>query len=742
LKLLVVESPTKTKTLKKFLDKEFEVASTGGHIIDLPKSKLGIDIKNDFKPQYVTIEGKKKIVTDLKKLSGKATKIYLAPDPDREGEAIAFHVANSIGTNKSKVMRVTFNEITKKAVLDGIKNAGKIDIEKVNAQQARRILDRIVGYQISPILWKTITMGLSAGRVQSVALRLICEREEEILNFVTREFWRIDGEFQTSKQEKLTARLIKMDGEKVEPENEASTNAICNDIKKQNFKVSLVKKGSAKRQSPPPFITSSLQQDAFTKLGFNNKKTMLIAQQLYEGIEVGEEGQVGLITYMRTDSFHIASEAKAETAKYITKNFGEQYLPKYAKKYKTKKAAQEAHEAIRPTSINREPSKIKSYLTKDQLKLYQLIWARFLASQMADAEFKTNTVEIVGGKYVFRAFKQELSFDGFIRIYNGSTGDDEDIEKIPALKENDKLSLLDLKKEQHFTQPPPRFNAGSLVKELEEKGIGRPSTYAQIISTLTDRKYVNQEQKRFSPTDLGKLVNKILVENFPDIFNTEFTAEMEDELDKIEEGNADWIEVLKDFYEPFAEDLKKVDAITKEIKKQTVEQTDEICDKCGKPMVIKYGRNGRFLACSGYPECKNTKPLNGEVEKTDKKCPKCGSPMEIRRGRFGRFLACSRYPECKTTESVSTNVKCPEKDCGGEILERTSKRGRIFYSCSHYPKCKFSSWSKPVSTPCPACGHPYMVEKSSQAKGQYLYCPNCKHSQSEKEPETAEASIR
>ncbi len=742
MKLLVVESPTKTKTLKKFLDKEFEVASTGGHIIDLPKSKLGIDIKNNFKPQYVTIEGKKKIVAELKKLSGKASKIYLAPDPDREGEAIAYHVANSIGANKSKVLRVTFNEITKKAVLEGIKNAGKINIEKVNAQQARRILDRIVGYRISPILWKTVTMGLSAGRVQSVALRLICEREDEITNFVSREFWRIDGEFKNSKGEKLTARLIKISGEKAEPENETQTIAICDDIKKQSFAVSLVKKGSAKRQSPPPFITSSLQQEAFTKLGFNNKKTMLIAQQLYEGVEVGEEGQVGLITYMRTDSFHIADEAKADAAKYIAKNFGENYLPQRVKKYKTKKAAQEAHEAIRPTSINLEPGKIKSYLTKDQFKLYQLIWARFLASQMADAEFKTNTVEITGGKYVFRAFKQELYFEGYLKVYNGTVSGDDDLEKVPVLKEGTKLTLVELKKEQHFTQPPPRFNAGSLVKELEEKGIGRPSTYAQIISTLTDRKYVNQEQKRFKPTDLGKLVNKILVENFPDIFNTEFTAEMEEELDKIEEGDADWIEVLKDFYEPFAEDLKKVEAITKDIKKQTVEQTDEICDKCGRPLVIKYGRNGRFLACSGYPECKNTKPLNGEVEKTDKKCPNCGAPMEIRRGRFGRFLACSRYPECKTAESISTDVKCPEKNCDGEILERTSKRGRVFYSCSRYPKCKFVSWYRPVNVSCPACGHYYMLEKSSRAKGQYLYCPSCKHSQSEKESEVAEVTTR
>jgi DNA topoisomerase-1 len=731
-KLLIVESPTKTKTLKKFLGKGYQLASTNGHIIDLPKSKLGVDIDNGFTPQFVTIKGKGKILTELKKLSKKASEIYLAPDPDREGEAIAYHVANNLGKIKAKVFRVTFNEITKQAVLDGIKNAGKIDSNLVYAQQARRILDRLVGYKVSPLLWKTLTFGLSAGRVQSVALRIICEREDAVENFVPVEYWTIDGEFKNGRNNKIAARLVKIDGKKPEIGNEKQSNKICTDIKKQDFAISSFKKGSLKRQAPPPFITSSLQQDAFAKLGFNNKKTMTISQQLYEGIELGDDGQVGLITYMRTDSVRVAKVAMEEAKKYISETYGDKYLPAKPRFFKSRKSAQDAHEAIRPTSSFRNPDVIKKFLSRDQYRLYKLIWSRFLASQMADAEYATTTAEFSGGKFVFRASEQELVFKGYLEVYANGIGENGE-KKIPALKIGNKVKLLKLNPEQHFTQPPPRFNAGSLVKELEEKGIGRPSTYAQIISTLSARKYVIMEQRRFQPTDLGKMVSKILVENFEDIFNTDFTAEMEEELDRIEEGSENWVEVLSEFYSAFSEDLKRVEANSKDIKKQTIEETDEICDKCGSPMVIKYGRNGRFLACSAYPECKNTKPLENEVEKTDKKCPNCGAPMEIRRGRFGRFLACTNYPECKTTMSISTGVKCPEKGCTGEIMERTSKKGRVFYSCSRYPKCKFSMWTKPVNKACPECNNYYMVEKHSQAKGNYLFCPACKYTIVEEE---------
>lgn len=735
MKLLIVESPTKTKTLKKFLGKGFQLASTNGHIIDLPKSKLGVDIENKFKPEFVTIKGKAKILKELKDLSKKASDIFLAPDPDREGEAIAYHIANNLGKTKASVSRVTFNEITKQAVLDGIKNAGKIDDNLVYAQLARRILDRLVGYKVSPLLWKTVTYGLSAGRVQSVALRIICEREAEIENFQAEEYWTIDAEFIAAENTKIGARLVKIDSKKAEIGNKDDSDKMCLDIKKQHYEVGSYKKGSLKRQSPPPFITSTLQQDAFIKLGFNNKRTMSIAQQLYEGIELGDEGQIGLITYMRTDSVRVAKVAQAEALNYIESTFGEKYLPSKPKVYKSGKSAQDAHEAIRPTSVPRDPKSLKAYLNRDQHRLYSLIWSRFLASQMADAEYATTTADFSGGRYIFRASAQDLVFDGYLRVYSNGIDGKDDKKKIPDLKSGDKVKLSELFPEQHFTQPPPRFNAGSLVKELEEKGIGRPSTYAQIVTTLSTRKYISLDQRRFKPTDLGKMVNKILVENFADIFNIDFTAEMEGELDRIEDGTENWVEVLSEFYAPFSDDLKRVEANTKNIKKQTIEKTDEICDKCGSPMVIKYGRNGRFFACSAYPDCKNTKPLEAEVEKTDKVCPNCGSPMEIRRGRFGRFMACANYPSCKTTMSISTGVKCPEKGCSGEILERTSRKGKVFFSCSRYPDCTFSLWSKPVNHACPSCGNSYLLEKHTQAKGDYLYCPICKHKVQEQELE-------
>ena len=723
--LVIVESPTKSKTLKKFLGKGFDVVASGGHIRDLPKSGLGVDIENDFEPEYVVIKGKAKTIKELKAKANLSDLIYLAPDPDREGEAIAFHIAHEMGPkNKKKLLRATFNEITKKAVLEAIKNAGEIDLNKFYAQQARRILDRIVGYKVSPILWKTVLRGLSAGRVQSVALRMICEREAEIDKFIPVEYWTIDGDFETVKKVALSLRLAQIDGNKAEVHNEDEAKSIRAEIETQSYSVKSLEKTTMKKSPPPPFITSSLQQDSFNKLQMSNKATMALAQQLYEGVELGDEGQVGLITYMRTDSVRISTEASAAAKDLIAKMYGEKYVLEGTRKYKAAKGSQDAHEAIRPTYPEFTPAQVKKYLSRDQYRLYDLIWRRFMASQMAAAEFDVVTLEVIGGRFLFKSSRQMMTFDGFTKLYNGNG--EENANGFPAVKPGDKLTLIEIHTDQHFTEPPPRFNAGSLVKELEQKGIGRPSTYAQIISVLLDRKYVSSDKRRFAPTDLGKTVNKILVTNFPVIFSEEFTAQMEEELDKIEEGSYTWVNTLYDFYKPFKENLDKVEANTAKIRKSTEEKTDEICEKCGSPMIIKIGRNGRFLACSNYPECKNTRSLESESEPIDKLCPNCGSPMQIRRGRFGRYIACSRFPECKTTMSIPTGVKCPEPGCGGDIVERTSRKGKVFFSCSNYPKCEHSSWYRPVNKKCDSCGFPYMVERTSKAKGDFLACPKCK----------------
>jgi DNA topoisomerase-1 len=678
--LVIVESPTKSKTLKKFLGRGFDVIASGGHIKDLPKSKLGVDVENNFKPVYVTIAGKTKAIKELREKAKNSDQIYLAPDPDREGEAIAFHIANEIKKINKNIRRVTFNEITERAVTDGIKNAGKIDLKKVDAQQARRILDRLVGYQVSPLLWLTVMRGLSAGRVQSVALKMICEREEAIDAFVPVEYWTIDADFLTQKKAILTLKLVQIDGEKFEIPNEDEAGKIKGEIEKQTYKVKGVNKTRMKKTPPPPFITSTLQQDAFNKLRISNKATMAIAQQLYEGVEIGKEGHVGLITYMRTDSVRIANEAAAAARKLIAEMYGDDYVPEKTRHFKTSKSAQDAHEAIRPTNPSLTPQAIKKYLNRDQYRIYDLIWRRFMASQMAAAEYDVVTIEAEGGRFLFKAAKQKMKFDGYTRLYNGDENGNGN--GFPAVKEGEALKLAEVKPAQHFTEPPPRFNAGSLVKELEQNGIGRPSTYAQIISVLLDRKYIIEDKRRFMPTDLGKMVNKILIANFPDIFSEEFTAKMEGELDKIEEGEYTWVETLNEFYGPFKTDLDKAMAKKDKIRKQTEEKTDEKCDKCGKPMVVKIGRNGKFLACSGYPDCKNTKSLENDIEEIDEKCPNCGAPMQIRRGRFGRYIACSRYPECKTTKSIPTGVKCPEPGCGGDLVEKTSRKGKVFFVVS------------------------------------------------------------
>jgi len=727
--LVIVESPTKTKTLKKILGRDFNVLATKGHIMDLPKSRLGVDVENEFEPEYEVVAKRKEVINELKKAAKEADKIYLAPDPDREGEAIAHHVAQQLKLKKP--LRASFNEITKEAVKRGIAEAGKIDIHKVEAQQARRILDRLVGYQISPLLWKTVHRGLSAGRVQSVALRLVCEREEEIEKFVSKEYWSIKAFFETAKKDVFAAKLVKIKGENFELGSKAATDKVLSDIEKQKYAVSDQKIEERQKNPYPPYITSTLQQDASRRLGFSTSKTMTLAQRLYEGAEIGGE-TIGLITYMRTDSVRVANEAREGAAQFIQKQYGKEYLPEEPRFYKSKKGAQDAHEAIRPTYFDYPPSAVKKYLDKDLFRLYELIWNRFLASQMASAVFDALTVEVSGGDYLFRATSQNLKFSGFLAVYEelkDENGDEEEEFEIPVLKAGTPLSLNKLEPTQHFTKPPARFTEAALVRELEARGIGRPSTYASIITTIKTRHYVEIKERRLSPTDLGKTVNRILVTEFPDIFDYEFTRTMEEELDSVEDGKDDWVKVLKDFYEPFEEDLAAAKKKEKEIRKSTQEKTDEKCEKCGRPMVVRWGRHGKFLACSGYPECKSTKPLEGseEAQEVSEKCDKCSSPMVVKRGRYGTFLACSAYPDCKNTKALvkSTGVKCPEK-CGGELVERRSKSRRIFYSCSKYPKCKFATWDRPVPTACPKGDSTYMLAKVTKTKGEYLLCPVCK----------------
>ncbi len=741
--LVIVESPTKSKTLAKFLGKDFAIKASVGHVLDLPKSKLGIDLENGFQPDYQVIKGKAPIIKELKEAAAKAKAVYLAPDPDREGEAIAYHIASKLSSLKVPIRRVTFNEITKKAVLAGIENATEIDQKLVDAQQARRILDRLVGYKVSPVLWQTIYYGLSAGRVQSVALRIICEREAEIDAFKPDEYWKFPAEFTTSKREKFEARLFKIDGEDFKVSSAEEAEKLKSDIIGQNYAVSKVDTDKKSRRALPPYITSTLQQDASIRLSFASAKTMQVAQSLYEGVEIGDAGQVGLITYMRTDSVRVADEAVAAAKKFIVENYGPEFYPETPNFYKTKKSAQDAHEAIRPTYLEYPPEQVKKYLSRDQFRLYELIWNRFLASQMAPAEFDQLTIDINGGRYQFRVTSSRVTFEGFLKVYSITAEEDPngngngEAKKLPKLAAGDTVKLQDVSPTQHFTKAPPRFTEASLVKELESNGIGRPSTYAQIITTLKARKYVEVQQRRLFPTELGKTVNGILVKEFPDIFSVEFTALMEGELDKVEEGDFTWQQVLKDFYGPFSTRLHEVTSNQHEIKASMQKVSDINCDKCGKPMVEKWGRNGRFLACSGYPDCKNTQPIDAPKDApTDEKCELCGSPMVIKTGRFGKFMACSAYPECKNTKPISTGMKCP-KD-GGDVIERRSRYGKPFWGCANYPKCDFASWYKPVERKCPSCGSPYMVEKDTKRQGHHLACPACKHVIAiEPTPETA-----
>ncbi|MBQ38279.1 MAG: DNA topoisomerase I [Gemmatimonadaceae bacterium] len=748
--LVVVESPAKATTINKILGKDFVVKSCMGHVRDLPPKELGVDVDKDFAPRYVTIRGKGKILTELKRAAASADTIYLATDPDREGEAIAWHVAAAISPKEADIKRILFNEITPKAVRESIGKSSDLDLDKVNAQQARRVLDRLVGYEISPLLWKVIHAGLSAGRVQSVALRLICERDDEISKFEPQEYWSIDvllGHETGEAQVVFKSRVLQHKGEKVEIGNQETSDKIVADLKAATFHVKSVKRREQRRRPAAPFITSTLQQDAARKLRFTVKRTMAVAQQLYEGVDIGGGETVGLITYMRTDSVRISDDAITEVREQIGKQFGEEYVPKEPNVYKTRRGAQDAHEAIRATSAARTPEKMKQYLAPDQAKLYDIIWKRFVASQMEPQVLNITSVDIEAGEYTLRATGSSVKFPGFTALYTESKEEEEEEETgqvPPDLKEGESLELKELLPEQHFTKPPARFSEASLVKELEAKGIGRPSTYAQIISTLQDREYVEKMDNRyFEGTERGQTVNKFLVATFPNIFDVEFTAKMEDKLDRIEDGKEDWVESVRQFYGSWKGPLEDANARRKELKQSFQEETDVVCEECGKNMVVKWGRNGRFLACPGYPQCKNTKPLEEDREpaETDEVCEQCEKPMVVKTGRYGRFLACSGYPDCKNVKPFSLGITCPE--CSkGDIVEKQSRKGKVFYGCNQYPSCKFASWDKPVAGPCSHCEAPILYEKASRGGTASLHCKVCdtRFEAPEAEPEGAETA--
>ena len=805
--LVIVESPAKAKTINKYLGSDFVVKASMGHVRDLPKKTLGVDVKKGFAAEYEALPTRKKVLDELKAAAKDAQTIFLAADPDREGEAICWHLSEALGgRSKKKYRRVVFNEITKKAVQAAFDNPVEVDQKKVDAQQTRRILDRLVGYKVSPILWDKVRRGLSAGRVQSVALRLLCEREREIKAFVAEEYWTVLAHLAAAQPPVFPANLVKKNGKNVEIGNAEEAAAIRTDLEAASFKVQKIQAKERRRFPVPPFITSKLQQEAFKKLRFSVKKTMQVAQRLYEGIELGPDGSVGLITYMRTDSTRISDDALVAVRSRIGSMYGAEHVPEKPLFYKSKKDAQDAHEAIRPTYLDRDPESVKRFLAKDELALYRLIWNRFVASQMKPAVYDETIVDIEAGAYLLRAKGSTLRFKGFLAVYEESpderreekpkdenataqaddTAPEEEGAQLPPLAEGDTLKLGRLDTDQHFTQPPPRFSEASLVKELEENGIGRPSTYASIIATIEAREYMEKREAKLYPTELGFLVTDLLVEHFQDIMNVGYTAEIEKELDEIEEGKDNLLNTLTQFWKKFEKDLKLASKQMKDVKAME-EKTDEVCDKCGSPMVIKWGRYGKFLACSNYPECKNTRQLAGG-EGTDtpelhedvakETCPKDGQPMVLRKGRFGAFLACSLYPECKTTKRLvrgsdgklqveqlaPIDEKCP--DCGndlmwrrgrfgpfiacsnyptckyikkkeakeigllcpecsqGQVVERKGRWGRSFYGCRRYPECKFTAYHRPIPEACPDCGRPYLLEKETKKEGKVVFCGN------------------
>ena len=793
--LVIVESPAKAKTIGKYLGKDFVVKASLGHVKDLPKKDLAVDVERDFTPHYEVIEGKKKLIAELKAAAKDVDSVYLAADPDREGEAICWHLKEELEPKKASkpaIFRVMFNEITATAVKKAFERPLAVNVHLVEAQQARRVLDRLVGYKISPLLWDKVRRGLSAGRVQTVAVRLIVEREREIRAFEKQEYWTIDVALNAKKPPVLTARLNKKDDETPTIGNEEAAKSIVDDLDGASYVVKSVSTREKKRNPVPPFITSTLQQESSRKLRFSVKRTMMLAQGLYEGKELGKEGAVGLITYMRTDSTRVSDDALAEVRGFVSERYGQEFLPKSPNIYKTKKDAQDAHEAIRPTSVLRTPESLEKLLAEDELKLYRLIWMRFIASQMMPALFDQTTIDVnTTGKsktpYMFRATGSVPKFEGFLKVYEEGKDqkdeDDEDLKhKLPAVAEGETLRFKEILPEQHFTEPPPRYNEATLVKKLEADGVGRPSTYASILSTIQDREYVKKEGGKFVPTELGMVVTDLLLESFNDLFEVTYTARMEEELDEIEEGKLEWRTAMAEFYARFQKDLEHAGRTMTDIKRME-KPTDLVCEKCGKPMVIKWGKHGSFIACTGYPECTNTRELTVDLPDVDKAdlgeqdeqeyCENCGRPMVLKKGRFGQFFACSGYPDCKTTKQIGgeqrkdvpLEEKCPscgnhlvqkfgrygefiacsnypkckyvkQKTIGvhcpncseGEIVERRSKRGRTFYGCNRYPDCDFVAWGKPMPEKCPECGSSYLIEKFLKA-GPVAQCPNaeCKY---------------
>ena len=730
--LVVVESPAKAKTINKILGANFVVKSCMGHVRDLPPKELGVDIDNGFKPRYVTIRGKGKILAELRRFAKRAEVVYLATDPDREGEAIAWHVAHAIARKDAVVRRILFNEITPRAVRDSIQKSAELNMEKVNAQQARRVLDRLVGYEISPLLWKVIHSGLSAGRVQSVALRIICERDKEIEAFEPVEYWTIDARLERGKGGALTARLLKCNGEKIEIGTEEETEKILASLGREGYEVKEVKRREQKRRPAPPFTTSTLQQECARRLRFSVRRTDSVAQQLYEGVEV--EGEIrGLITYMRTDSVRVSGEAISEVRTQIGERYGSEYLPQSPNRYRTRRGAQDAHEAIRPTDSSLGPGQAKNLLNPDQARVYELIWKRFVASQMKPQILDLIRVDIQTGDYLFRASGSTTKFAGFSLLYSESKEEEEENSaKIPSdIARGDLLKLQELLPEQHFTKPPARYTEATLVKELEAQGIGRPSTYAQIITTIQDREYVEKIDRRsFTATERGHTVNKLLVDTFPHIFNVEFTAQMENKLDLIEESSENWVDTVREFYASWRDVLRDANNRRSELKRALQEESSIVCRDCGRNMVIKWGYNGRFLACPGYPQCKNTMPLEGEQEQppVGENCDLCSSPMVVKTGRYGRFLACSSYPKCKGVKPLSLGIPCPGDTCDGQLVEKQTRKGKVFYGCNRYPDCKFATWEKPVDQSCPQCKESLLYEKAGRSEQGSIYCRKCGYS--------------
>jgi len=731
--LIIVESPAKVKTIRKFLGSDYLVEASVGHVRDLPSSNLGVDEDNNFQPQYQIISGKQKVVSRLKSAAKKATTVYLAPDPDREGEAIAWHVAELLKKTNTNLKRIQFNEITSRAVKDALEHPRDLDERLFYSQQARRILDRLVGYKISPLLWKKVKRGLSAGRVQSVALRLIAERERERQQFDPQEYWVLKAHVQAAAPPPVVAELWKIGGKKPHVANETQALEIEKKVSEAGFHVESVEEKERKRHPEPPFITSTLQQDASNRLGFAAKRTMRIAQQLYEGLDLGDKGTTALITYMRTDSVRISNEARNTAQKWIVSTLGEAYYPEKPRYFKTKGSAQDAHEAIRPVDPTLTPGSIQSYLSREHFRLYKLIWERFMASQMAPARFWDTQLTLASANTLWRAKGERLIFDGYLRVYSADKSQEE--VELPKVQAKDALTLEKIDKEQKFTQPPARFSEASLVRKLEELGIGRPSTYAQIISTLLDRNYVQLAKKQFVPTEMGFVVADLLTAHFPQLLDVGFTAEMEKKLDSVAEGDQDWTQLLREFTESFYPTLEKAEQEMQQVK--TGVETGVSCPKCGKPVVIKFGRNGEFLACTAYPDCDFTsnftrdeagtivivEPEPQERQKVGT-CPECGQDLVLKKARTGsRFIACTGYPKCKYTQSYSTGVKCPKQDCPGELVEKSSKRGKVFYACNQYPDCKTAYWNWPIAEECPTCGSPILVRKETKARGEHVACP-------------------